>query len=129
MLGRPEHELLLCCVGPVESKELADRIRHLASGDLDWDYLFRLARRHAVVSLVFNRLQLSSVDVVPANHLVKFRQYFQENAARNVLLTAELCRLIKVLAVTASRPFLTKDLRLRSSLTAIRLFVVTSIST
>jgi hypothetical protein len=97
-LGRPEHELLLCCVGPVDSRELANRVRHLASNDLDWDYLFRLARRHAVVSLVFNRLQLSAADVVPANHLLKFRQYFQENAARNVLLTAELCRLIRVLA-------------------------------
>ncbi len=97
-LRRPEHELLLLCVGPVESRELHNRVRHLASNDLDWDYLFRLARRHAVVSLVFNRLQLSAAEVVPANHLLKFRQYFQENAARNVLLTAELGRLIKVLA-------------------------------
>ncbi len=97
-LRRPEHELLLLCVGPVESRELHNRVRHLASNDLDWDYLFRLARRHAVVSLVFNRLQLSAAEVVPANHLLEFRQYFQENAARNVLLTAELGRLIKVLA-------------------------------
>lgn len=96
--GRPEHELLLFCVGPTESEELKSRIRGLASTNLDWDYLFRLARRHAVVSLVFNRLQLCAADVVPPIHLLKFRQYFQENAARNVLLTAELCRLIKLLA-------------------------------
>ena len=97
-LSRCEHELLLCCVGPIESQQVTSRLRNLTSNELDWEYLFRLARRHAVVSLVFNRLQSSCADLVPPNHLSKFRQYFQENAARNVLLTAELCRLIKTLS-------------------------------
>jgi putative nucleotidyltransferase-like protein len=97
---RGEHELLLLCVRPNVGAENVDRIRTLVSGEVDWEYLFLLARRHAVVALMYFRLQEVAADLVPATQLQRLQKYFQENAARNVLLTAELCRLIKLLAAS-----------------------------
>ncbi len=67
-----------------------------AEGDVDWDYLFQLARRHSIVPLVYVQLERHAADVVPEQVLVKFKQNYFENAARNTLLTAELCRLINL---------------------------------
>jgi hypothetical protein len=66
------------------------------SGEVDWEYLFLLARRHSVVPLVY--IQLERSDFVPSHILAKFKQHYLENSARNTVLTAELCRLITKLA-------------------------------
>jgi hypothetical protein len=87
-------------VQPNVSSQNGDRIRTLVSGEIDWEYLFLFARRHALVALLYFRLQEDAADLVPAHQLQRLQKYFQENAARNVLLTAELCRLIKLLAAS-----------------------------
>jgi len=61
------------------------------TGDVDWEYLFQLARRHSIVPLVYAQL-----DFVPPEVLAKFKQHYIENSARNTVLTAELCRLINL---------------------------------
>jgi hypothetical protein len=96
-VNRAEHELLLCCIRPEISNSISDRIRELARQEIDWDYLFLVSRRHSITPLLYSRLQQFASNVVPGPHLQKLRQYFQENSARNVLFTAELCRLIKAL--------------------------------
>jgi hypothetical protein len=68
------------------------RIRSLTSQQIDWDYFFLLARRHAVVPLVYGQLK----DHVSPEHLQQFKKHSLENSARNIVLTAELCRLIKL---------------------------------
>src|ERR1041385_4961136 len=77
-------------VYPRESaaKLLLSRARTPA-GDVDWEYLFQLARRHSIVPLVYAQL-----NVAPPEVLAKFKQHYIENSARNTVLTAELCRLI-----------------------------------
>jgi hypothetical protein len=89
-----EHELLLGCVRP----QTGSQIRSLVAENIDWNYLFLFARRHSVVSLLYSRLQENAPDLVPVDQLQRLQKYFQENAARNVLLAAELCRLIAILA-------------------------------
>lgn len=84
-----QKELLLCCA---RTKASPERIRALIEKPIDWNYFFLLARRHAVVPLVYRQLK----DVVPPEHLTTFKKHYQENAARNVVLTAELCRLLKL---------------------------------
>ena len=66
------------------------------AGEIDWEYLFQLARRHSVVALVYLHLQRHAVDPVPDHVLSKFKQHYIENSARNTVLTAELCRLISL---------------------------------
>ena len=85
-------ELLLCCARTNAPRE---RIRSILSEtQIDWDYFFLLARRHAVVPLVYRQLK----DLVPPERIQRSKQHYQENSARNVVLAAELCRLIKLFA-------------------------------
>ena len=67
-----------------------------SAGDVDWEYLFQLARRHSIVPLVYVQLQQHASDLVPLEFLNKLKKHYFENSARNTLLTAELCRLIKL---------------------------------
>jgi len=80
------------CVYPRKSaaKLLLSRARTPA-GDIDWEYLFQLARRHSIVPLVYVQL-----DHGPPEVLAKFKQHYIENSARNTVLAAELCRLINL---------------------------------
>jgi hypothetical protein len=94
--SRAEHELLLCAICPDQLPASDERMRSLAASPLDWDYLFILARRHGVLQLLYFRLQ-QYADLMPPDQLQRLQKYFQENSARNVLLTAELCRLIDLL--------------------------------
>jgi hypothetical protein len=96
-VDRAEHELLLCCVRPQIDSRVSDRIRSLAAQDLDWEYLFLLARRHSVVALLYWGLQETAADIVPTLHYQRLQKHFQENAARNIVLNAELCRLLAML--------------------------------
>jgi len=89
-------DLLLCCARTTASRDLGKRLRELAATDLDWEYLFLLARRHAVVPLLYVQLERHASDVVPREFLSKLKQQYLENSARNTLLTAELCRLISL---------------------------------
>src|SRR5688572_27528583 len=84
-------ELLLACARTNASPE---RIRSLTETRIDWNYFFLLAQRHAVVPLVYRQLK----EIVPQTDLALFKKHYQENAARNVVLTAELCRLINLFA-------------------------------
>src|SRR6185369_15281035 len=101
MNDRPENELLLCCARTDASPEVAARIRELTTtNELDWDYLFLLARRHAVVPLLYLNLARERADLIPPSFLSKLKLQYQENHARNTILTAELCHLIDLFAAS-----------------------------
>ena len=94
-----ERELLLCCARTQASPQVAARIRELSTTNkLDWDYLLQLARRHAVVPLLYLNLAREVVDLIPPPFLAKLKLQYQQNAARNAVLTHELCQLIELLS-------------------------------
>ena len=93
--SRPEHELLLCCTRTRCAQEVAQRLRTLAAQSIDWNYLFQLARRHSILPIVFRQLQTHAADLVPDEQLVKFKNSYQENVARNLLLSSELSTLMR----------------------------------
>ncbi len=94
MLAEDRHvELVLCCARTGASPA---RVREIAASEVDWEYLFQLARRHSIVPLVYVQLQQHASDLVPPQFLSKLKKHYFENSARNTLLTAELCRLIKL---------------------------------
>jgi len=49
------------------------------------------------VALLYYGLQKTASDLVPVEPYQRLQKYFQDNAARNVLLNAELCRLLTML--------------------------------
>lgn len=95
---RNEHELLLCCSRTTADAAVIAKLRNLATSEIDWDYLFLLARRHSVLPLLYLQLGRHAADLVPVAQLRKLKQHHFDNAARNTLLTAELTRLVTLLA-------------------------------
>ena len=91
-----ERELLLCCARTQASPQTVSRLRYLATQNLDWDYLFNLARRHALIPLLYVNLAREGADLIPYSFLAKLKMQYQENYARNIILTNELCRLIDI---------------------------------
>lgn len=63
---------------------------------MDWNYLYLLARRHSVLPLVYSTLQ-KNAGLIPPDQFERFKHAYQENVARNVLMTAEMKRLISLL--------------------------------
>jgi Uncharacterised nucleotidyltransferase len=91
----PELDLLVCLArtapGPGQIAQAEDLMR----GPVDWDRFLALTWRHGLMPLVCSNLLDSFAEVVPASHLQKVRDDFQHNAARNVMLTTELCRVLE----------------------------------
>jgi hypothetical protein len=98
MSDRPENDLLLCCARTEASRSIVERLRELAATEVDWDYLIQIARRHALIPLVYLQLARYADQFIPPSDLAKLKLQYQENSARNTILTAELCRLIELLA-------------------------------
>lgn len=93
---RPEHRLLLLCARTRVGAEVAGSIKGLAAGDLDWDYLYRLARRHAVLPLLYWQLNATAAREAPPAPLGRLRDNFREHTARNLYLTGELERVVSL---------------------------------
>src|SRR5215204_2439232 len=89
--ARPEHELLLLCAHRGSPPNVRARVVELARASNDWDYLFLLARRHALLPLLFRGLE--GVDGAPDGFRAKLRDEFRKNATRNTLLAGEMARL------------------------------------
>ena len=96
MSDRPENQLLLCCARTEASPELAARIRTLVASEIDWNYLLRLAQRHSITPLLYRQLERHASGLVPLDYAAKLKLQYQQNHARNIILTDELCRLINL---------------------------------
>jgi hypothetical protein len=91
--ARPESELLLLCAHRGgEAGEANERLRELSRGVIDWDYLYRLASRHALLPLLCRGLEAAAVEEAPREFRVRLRENYRANAARNTLLAGELLR-------------------------------------
>lgn len=91
---RPEHELLLLCAHRGNTEDLHARLVELARLKLDWHYLFLLARRHAVLPLLYRGLE--NVDGLPEDFRAQLRDEVRKNATRNTLLAGEMARLARL---------------------------------
>ena len=92
-----EHELLLLCARTELAPEQTARLRELAGDNPDWDYLYKLARRHSLLPLVHCQLERSAKESVPSDVRQRLRKDYQENAARNLILAEELNALTRAL--------------------------------
>ena len=93
-------QLLLSCSRTNADDRIVARMRELAATGIDWNYFFLLARRHSVVPLVYLQLERHASDLTPPDVLANLKKHYLENAARNTVLTAELCRLLERFAAS-----------------------------
>ena len=93
---RREHALLLhLCVHACKSAPQTDSDFARAES-FDWEYVARLARRHAVVPLLYRALQTFARGAAPEPVRKALSETYRANAARNVLLAGELLRVSKL---------------------------------
>jgi hypothetical protein len=85
-----EHELLLCCAAAGNDETARARLRLLASGNVDWDYLLTTAEAHGLLPLL--RKRLDEAGSSPERLL----SACISNAGRNLALTGELVRLVSI---------------------------------
>jgi hypothetical protein len=90
-----ENELLLCCARTEAPSDRAARISALATADVDWNYFALLAKRHSIIPLLYRQLERHASGSVPSTYLAKLKLEYQQNAARNIILSEELCGVIK----------------------------------
>ncbi|HTW24213.1 MAG TPA: nucleotidyltransferase family protein [Candidatus Baltobacteraceae bacterium] len=86
----PEKRLLVCCARTQLSSAIAEEIRVLAAGSLDWDYLFAEAGRNSLRPLLARQLSACASEIVPPQHLKRFIDAARANTGRSLILTAEL---------------------------------------
>ena len=85
-----EKRLLICCARTQLPAALAEEIRLLAAGPLDWDYLFAEAGRNSLRPLVARHLSACASEIAPLQHLKRFVDAARVNTGRSLILTAEL---------------------------------------
>jgi hypothetical protein len=90
-------ELVLCCARTNLDAETIISARALLRKSLDWDHLLKTALRHKVMPLLYRQFKTHLNESVPAEFMERLRDYFYLNAARNHLLTEELCEVLESL--------------------------------
>ena len=92
----PEVETLLLCTQPTRSAGDIATIKSLVSS-LNWDLFYKTARRHSLLPLAYRRLNETAGATIPASELQKLRLAYEQNAARNLILTNELVQMTQAL--------------------------------
>jgi Uncharacterised nucleotidyltransferase len=87
----PEWNLLLAASSDAPSD--SERIRRLLDKPPDWNGLLRLADRHGVSSLLYQKF-LKIEDAIPAYALAWLRQGYERNVHKSLFLTRELVRIL-----------------------------------
>jgi hypothetical protein len=93
---RLEIELLICCTRTQITEEIQRRIEFLVQQEINWEYLIQLASRHQVTSLLYHNLNYICSEAVPSATLNYLRGCFQINTQRNLLITSELIKILKL---------------------------------
>jgi len=94
---KAEEKLLICCARTECSSDVKTRIDSLINDTLNWRYVVRLAKQHGLLGLLYWHLSTISPQTTPDGVLNAIRDSVFAYTRRNLLLTQELARLIKLL--------------------------------
>lgn len=89
-----EQEVILSAVRADRSQD--GRIRELLLRGLDWPLLCRTALRHGVLPLLYVRLAEIGGDLAPGEEMARLRDLYLSNSRRNLLMAAELLKLLRL---------------------------------
>jgi hypothetical protein len=88
-----EKELLICCARTRVSAGIAQRIRELTAGPLDWDYVLYEAEENSITPLLARHLAELAPAALPPATAELLKKTCRANTVRNLYLTAELIHL------------------------------------
>lgn len=109
---RAEDQLLLLCSRTKINSKINIRIKSLIGPDFNWQLLLSMATKHKLLPLLYLNLNFICPEKVPLEILEKLKIEFHANAKKNLLLTGELVKVMKLLdenginAVTYKGPVL-----------------------
>jgi hypothetical protein len=94
--NKSEIELLLCCARSKMDEKTKVKVEKLVSQEIDWNCLLAIAKRHKLLPLLYYHLNTINGASIPSEIITSLRSYFQINTQRNLLLTFELLKLLKI---------------------------------
>jgi len=100
---RLEWQLLLESARVSLEPARVERVRALLRQPLDWAWLQHSANAHGTTALLWWHLSRIAPEAIPASIRDGLREWFHDNAARNLLLTGELLRLLNLFAAHGVR--------------------------
>ena len=77
-------------------RENADSLRALLGKGIDWPRLIRMAFRGRMMPLLYRHLSSTCAEAVAPRILEDLRVYFQNNVKRNLFLSGELLRVLRL---------------------------------
>jgi hypothetical protein len=101
--SRAEEELLLCCARKQLDEKNAKQLHALIQKDIEWSYLFRLARDHWITPLLYWHLKAADDGAVPRSVMEALKQDFQYNFKRCLFLIGELRQIVELFAANGIR--------------------------
>jgi hypothetical protein len=96
-MARPEIDLLLACSRAKLNPSDRRRVVKTLDVDLNWEWLLRTAKRHAVLPLVSHHL-MEYVDRIPSKWYGELRAFRRQNTASSLRLATETARLAQSFA-------------------------------
>ncbi len=94
-----EDELLLCCARTRVEPEIKDEILLLVQEELDWQYISQMSSKHRLTPLLYKNLKAICPEMIPLDVLGELKNYYDANVRKNLLMTGELTRILKLLKV------------------------------
>jgi hypothetical protein len=85
-----EKLLLLYCARTKMQPAIANRIRELAAGPLDWNFLLSAAAENSVTPLLGRQFPAVASELIDPAHNLRLQELIRANAVRSLVLTAEL---------------------------------------
>jgi hypothetical protein len=94
--GCPEKQLLVSCARTRMVPEIAERIREIAAGPLDWDFVLSEATENSVGPLLEMNLRAAVPDATPAAAMERLKITCRANTVRCLFLAAELHKILEL---------------------------------
>ncbi|MDJ0581318.1 nucleotidyltransferase family protein [Crocosphaera sp.] len=92
----PEIRLLLAGCSPNFPELLHQNKQELLVKDLNWEFLLNFANYHQLKYLFYHNCKSNNLDIIPSSFLLTLQRDVRINTIRNLKLTQELNKLIKI---------------------------------
>jgi hypothetical protein len=90
-----EARLMIACAQTNPGPQAVSDVAEILRGSLDWDYIFRIANRNAVLPLISRNLLHRWKDSLPQDVRDTFSSGHQQQIQRNMVATARLLKLVE----------------------------------
>ena len=92
----PEKQLLVCCARTRITPDIANAIRKILAGPVDWDYLLWEAEENSITPLLERHLSAIAPGAAPPAAQEQLKKTCRANTVRCLYLTAELINILRL---------------------------------